>query len=110
MTGLCAWSRGSPPRPPTTRCSKSPAQLEAMRERTPRGGTRWHPSSVKHLLGRAERLGLAGTKPGKVRPGGWTYARPRPLGRLADVVCPMERFSEGGEPPSPPFPCREGEI
>ena len=26
------------------------AQLEAMRERTPRGGTRWHPSSVKHLL------------------------------------------------------------
>ena len=36
------------------------AQLEAMRERTPRGGTRWHPSSVKHLLARAERLGLAG--------------------------------------------------
>jgi hypothetical protein len=26
------------------------AQLEAMRERTPSGGTRWHPSSVKHLL------------------------------------------------------------
>jgi hypothetical protein len=36
-------------------------QLEAMRERTPRGGTRWHPSSVKHLLSQAERLGLAGT-------------------------------------------------
>jgi DNA invertase Pin-like site-specific DNA recombinase len=35
------------------------AQLEAMRERTPRGGTRWHPSSVKHLLARAERLGSA---------------------------------------------------
>ena len=34
-------------------------QLETMRERTPRGGTRWHPSSVKHLLDRAERLGLA---------------------------------------------------
>src|SRR5271155_2883304 len=34
------------------------AQLEAMRERTPRGGTRWHPSSVNHLLARAERLGL----------------------------------------------------
>ncbi|WP_238332808.1 recombinase family protein [Acetobacter sp. DmW_136] len=33
-------------------------QLEAMHERTPRGGTRWHPSSVKHLLVRAERLGL----------------------------------------------------
>jgi DNA invertase Pin-like site-specific DNA recombinase len=37
------------------------AQLEAMRERTPRGGTRWHPSSVKHLLVRAESLGLAGS-------------------------------------------------
>jgi hypothetical protein len=35
------------------------AQLEAMRERTPRGGTRWHPSSVKHLLTRAERVGLS---------------------------------------------------
>lgn len=34
------------------------AQLEAMRERTPRGGTRWHPSSVRHLLLRAERRGL----------------------------------------------------
>jgi hypothetical protein len=37
------------------------AQLEAMHERTPRGGTRWHPSSVRHLLSQAERLGLAGT-------------------------------------------------
>ena len=37
------------------------AQLETMHERTPRGGTRWHPSSVKHLLGRAARLGLSGT-------------------------------------------------
>jgi DNA invertase Pin-like site-specific DNA recombinase len=36
------------------------AQLETMRERTPRGGTRWHPSSVKHLLARAEHLGLTG--------------------------------------------------
>jgi hypothetical protein len=34
------------------------AQLEAMHERTPRGGTRWHPSSVKHLLDQAERVGL----------------------------------------------------
>ena len=34
------------------------AQLEAMHERTPRGGTRWHPSSVRNLLQRAERLGL----------------------------------------------------
>jgi DNA invertase Pin-like site-specific DNA recombinase len=35
------------------------AQLEAMRERTPRGGTRWHPSSVKHLLVQSARLGLS---------------------------------------------------
>lgn len=34
------------------------SQLEGMRERTPRGGTRWHPSSVKHLLNRAEQLGV----------------------------------------------------
>src|ERR1700752_1707734 len=33
------------------------AQLEAMHERTPRGGTRWHPSSVRYLLGRAGLLG-----------------------------------------------------
>ena len=33
-------------------------RLEAMRERTPRGRTRWQPSSVKMLLERAERLGL----------------------------------------------------
>jgi hypothetical protein len=46
-------------------------QLEAMRERTPRGGTRWHPSSVKHLLSRAEQLGLAGTPPAKVDPRVW---------------------------------------
>jgi DNA invertase Pin-like site-specific DNA recombinase len=39
------------------------AQLETMREHTPRGGTRWHPSSVKHLLARAEHLGLSGTMP-----------------------------------------------
>jgi DNA invertase Pin-like site-specific DNA recombinase len=36
-------------------------QLEAMHERTPRGGTRWHPSSVKHLLDQATRRGLATT-------------------------------------------------
>jgi len=36
------------------------AQLEAMKERTPRGGTRWHPSSVRHLLGKAEKSGLLG--------------------------------------------------
>jgi Resolvase, N terminal domain len=32
------------------------AQLEAMRERTPRGGTRWHRSSVQQRLAKAERL------------------------------------------------------
>jgi hypothetical protein len=32
-----------------------------MRERTPRGGTRWHPSSVKHLLDQAVRFGLTQT-------------------------------------------------
>jgi hypothetical protein len=29
-----------------------------MRERTPRGGTRWHRSSVQQLLAKAERLRL----------------------------------------------------
>jgi len=33
-------------------------RLEAMRERAPRGRTNWQPSSVKMLLGRAEKLGL----------------------------------------------------
>ncbi|WP_420608288.1 recombinase family protein [Novosphingopyxis sp.] len=46
-------------------------QLEAMRERTPRGGTRWHPSSVKHLLARAQRLGLASITPTQVRTNLW---------------------------------------
>jgi hypothetical protein len=34
------------------------AQLEAMHERTPRGGRRWTASSVKNLLDRARRQGL----------------------------------------------------
>ncbi|AZG78787.1 recombinase family protein [Methylocystis rosea] len=38
------------------------AQLEAMYERTPRGGTHWAPSSVKSLLDRAEKLGLLGAE------------------------------------------------
>ena len=46
-------------------------QLEAMRERTPRGGTRWQPSSVKHRLDRAGQLGLAGTPPAHVAPQVW---------------------------------------
>ena len=32
------------------------SQLEAMRERMPRGGTRWHRSSVQQLLARSQRL------------------------------------------------------
>jgi DNA invertase Pin-like site-specific DNA recombinase len=35
------------------------AQLERMREKTPQGGTKWSASSVKSLLDRAARLGLA---------------------------------------------------
>ncbi|MEK4035921.1 recombinase family protein [Methylocystis sp. IM3] len=38
------------------------AQLEAMYERTPRGGVRWAPSSVKSLMDRAEKLGLLGPR------------------------------------------------
>ena len=34
------------------------AELEAMRERTPRGGVHWAASSVAHLLARARRAGL----------------------------------------------------
>jgi hypothetical protein len=37
------------------------AQLEARRERTPRGGTRWHPSSAGHLLTRTESFEQART-------------------------------------------------
>ena len=39
------------------------AQLEKMRERTPRGGRRWAASSVKSLLDQARRLGLATPEP-----------------------------------------------
>ena len=46
-------------------------RLEAMREHTLRGGTRWHPSSVRHLLGQAEQLGLAGTAAAKVASEVW---------------------------------------
>ena len=48
------------------------AQLEAMRERTPRGGTRWHASSVKHLLGKGQRLGLMVGAPGHVELDSWS--------------------------------------
>lgn len=35
------------------------SQLERMREKTPRGASRWSASSVKHLLDQAAKLGLA---------------------------------------------------
>jgi hypothetical protein len=34
------------------------AELEALRERTPRGDSQWAVSSVAHLLARARRAGL----------------------------------------------------
>ena len=37
------------------------SQLERLRERTPRGGSKWSPSSVKNLLDRAKRLELVGS-------------------------------------------------
>lgn len=49
------------------------AQLESMRERTPRGGTRWHPSSVKHLLRRAEQLGITQAALAAVAPDVWRW-------------------------------------
>lgn len=64
----------SPPRPPEDRLMTLVAgihsgnrdltlrqiasQLERLHERTPRGGSKWSPSSVKNLLDRAERTGL----------------------------------------------------
>ncbi|WP_306150507.1 MULTISPECIES: recombinase family protein [unclassified Roseibium] len=66
--------RKSPPRPPEDRLmtlvagihSSNPeltlreiaGQLERLHERTPRGGTKWSPSSVKNLIDRARRSGL----------------------------------------------------
>jgi len=38
---------------PDRTLNQTATQLEAVRRRTPRGGTRWHPSSVRHLLGQA---------------------------------------------------------
>jgi DNA invertase Pin-like site-specific DNA recombinase len=37
------------------------SQLQSMHERTPRGGTRWHPSSVRSLLRRAAQVGMGRT-------------------------------------------------
>jgi DNA invertase Pin-like site-specific DNA recombinase len=39
-------------------------QLERLHERTPRGGSKWSPSSVKNLIDRARRTGLIEAEPG----------------------------------------------
>jgi hypothetical protein len=76
------------------------AQLEAMRERTPRGGTRWHPSSVKHLLDRAERLGFAGPHPCGQRPRLGTGKRGKTPGKLCylERCCVFHQHNDGGFP------------
>jgi len=38
-------------------------QLERLHERTPRGGSKWSPSSVKNLIDRARRTGLIDAEP-----------------------------------------------
>lgn len=44
------------------------SRLEAMRERTPRGNSRWYPSTVRMLLQRADRTGVSrNTLPGTFR-------------------------------------------
>lgn len=40
------------------------SQLERLHERTPRGGSKWSPSSVKNLIDRARRSGLIEVEPG----------------------------------------------
>jgi hypothetical protein len=44
---------------PTVTLREIGAQLEGMRERTPRGGREWKASSVKFQLDRARKMGLA---------------------------------------------------
>ena len=67
--GSSDWLPTSPLPRRTALCSRSPSWT--MRERTPRGGTRWHPSSVKHLLTRAISLGLARNAPGRIGLDDW---------------------------------------
>ena len=75
MMAEAALLRKSPPRPPEDRLTTLVAgihasnpdlklreianRLERLHERTPRGGTEWSPSSVKNLLDRAKKVGLA---------------------------------------------------
>jgi hypothetical protein len=42
-----------------------------MLQHTPPDVPRWHPSSVRHLLARAEQLGLAGTPAAHVDAAVW---------------------------------------
>lgn len=44
-------------------------QLERLHERTPRGGTKWSPSSVKNLIDRARRSGLIDGEPATANAG-----------------------------------------
>ena len=55
------WSRSSPASPaaaPNLTLRAIGAELARLREKTPRGGLHWSPSSVAHLLERARKAGL----------------------------------------------------
>jgi hypothetical protein len=57
-----------------------------MRERTPRGGTRWHRPSVQQLLTKAERLKLnemAADSTAKAALRNNAFAEPREKGKVA---------------------------
>ena len=58
MVGCSGWWPASKAAAPAHTLQQILAQLEAMHERTPRGGTRWHFSSVKQLADQDQRLGL----------------------------------------------------
>ncbi|MEM7212092.1 MAG: recombinase family protein, partial [Pseudomonadota bacterium] len=59
LTVLVAAVYSALPRPTLAACAR---QLEAQYIRTPRGGTRWSPSSVDNLLKRAKADGLITAK------------------------------------------------
>ncbi|MEM7239419.1 MAG: recombinase family protein, partial [Pseudomonadota bacterium] len=60
LTALVAAIWGALPRPTLAACAR---QLETQYIRTPRGGTRWSPSSVKNILDRARDEGLVRDRP-----------------------------------------------
>jgi DNA invertase Pin-like site-specific DNA recombinase len=68
------------------------AQLEAMRERTPRGGTRWHPSSVRHDPSSRERSSSGWPEPRRrtsMRPSGGRQSPTRPTGSAESLTPPQ---------------------